>query len=99
LYSRIRADLFVIRLKAKDLDELKKKVGAPSLQPKGSARSHAVERHATVNSANNEPAPSLAAKTGKTEQTAKNAKSEQAAADRSGIKVRLTCIDWHMAIL
>lgn len=64
-------------MKAKDLEELKRKVRAPSILPKGSARSHAVET----------PKESIKP-VSKEEKTVKAAKSEQAAADRSGIKVR-----------
>jgi hypothetical protein len=63
-------------MKAKDLEELKRKVRAPSILPKGSARSHAVETpKETIKPAQKE------------EKTVKATKSEQAAADRSGIKV------------
>jgi ATP synthase F1 complex assembly factor 1 len=67
-------------MKAKDLEELKKKVGAPSTQPRGSPRSHAVETPTTTPTAKPVSAP----------KASKAGKNEQAAADRSGIKVRPT---------
>ncbi|KAJ9093471.1 hypothetical protein QFC19_008330 [Naganishia cerealis] len=68
-------------MKANDLAELKKRVGAPSTLPKGSARSHAVESLQGASAARPVQEAAPAAK-----KTQKPSKNEQAAADRSGIK-------------
>jgi hypothetical protein len=69
-------------MKAKDLEELKKRVRAPSTLPKGSARSHAVESLPDAPAGQPQQTPIPA-----TRKAAKSVKNEQAAADRSGIKV------------
>ncbi|KAJ9118303.1 hypothetical protein QFC22_004214 [Naganishia vaughanmartiniae] len=68
-------------MKAKDLEELKKRVKAPSTLPKGSARSHAVESFQDAPAKATAQTVPLNAK-----RATRPAKNEQAAADRSGIK-------------
>ncbi|KAJ9099906.1 hypothetical protein QFC21_003911 [Naganishia friedmannii] len=69
------------RMKAKDLEELKKRVKAPSTLPKGSARSHSVESFQDPSADRPQQVVTPVAKKAR-----KPVKNEQAAADRSGIK-------------